>query len=68
ECSSLTSVVIGDSVTSIGYGAFEGCSSLISIKFDGTTTEWNSITKGYFWKDDVPATEVVCANGKVSLN
>lgn len=30
-CSNLTSIVIPDSVTSIGYSAFEGCTSLTSI-------------------------------------
>ena len=38
-CSNLTSVVIGDGVTSIGSEAFEGCSSLTSVEIgDGVTS------------------------------
>ena len=33
---SITSVVIGSGVTSIGYHAFEGCTGLTSVTFDGT--------------------------------
>ncbi|MBQ4586458.1 MAG: leucine-rich repeat protein, partial [Clostridia bacterium] len=48
-CSGLTSVVIGDSVTSIGSFAFSGCSGLTSIKYRGAQTQWNKITKGTNW-------------------
>ena len=37
SCSSLTSVVIGDSVTSIGGAAFRGCGSLIDVTFKNRT-------------------------------
>ena len=38
-CSSLTSIVIPDSVTSIGYEAFDGCKSLSTIVIpDGVTS------------------------------
>ena len=56
ECSSLTSVVIGDSVTTIGGSAFSGCRSLTSIKIPDSVTsigEWafyncSSLTSVYY--------------------
>ena len=51
-CDSLTSVSIGDGVTSIGEGAFARCSSLTSIKYRGTEAQWNAITKGDSWDYD----------------
>lgn len=65
SCSSLTSIVIPDSVTSIGDYAFFECTKLESITFEGTLEQWNSIRKGTDWNYDVPATEVVCSDGKV---
>ena len=38
SCSSLTSIIIPDSVTSIGAGAFSGCSSLTSITLPDSVT------------------------------
>ena len=66
-CSSLKEIIIPDSVTSIGDGAFYGCDSLTSIEFKGTVEEWDAIEKGGSWNDNVPATEVVCSNGTVTL-
>lgn len=67
-CLHLTSVEIPDSVTSIGSWAFENCDNLMSIAFNGTTEQWNAVTKGMSWSDNVPATEVVCKGGTVVLN
>ena len=67
NCSSLTSVTIPDSVTTIEYSAFSYCSSLTSITFNGTMAEWRAITKDPWWNEGVPATEVVCTDGKVTL-
>ena len=47
NCSSLTSVVIPDSVTSIGSDAFYKCSSLKTIYYKGTKEQWNNISFGY---------------------
>ncbi|MBQ4136450.1 MAG: leucine-rich repeat domain-containing protein, partial [Clostridia bacterium] len=49
KCSDLTSVTIGNGVTSIGYFAFYNCISLTSIKYRGTGTQWNAISKGSDW-------------------
>ena len=64
----ITSVIIPDTVTSIGNYAFESCTSLTSINFEGSVEQWNSITKGSRWNDYVPATEVICSDGSVELN
>ena len=68
SCSKLTSVTIGNGVTSIGYSAFENCSKLTSITFNGTTTEWNAISKASSWNNNVPATKVICTDGEVALS
>lgn len=66
-CTGLTSVTIGNGVTSIRSDAFFECTGLTSITFNGTIAQWNAISKGTFWKASVPATEVVCTDGKVAI-
>jgi len=67
NCTSLASITIPDSVTSIGNYAFYGCSGLTSITFTGTTSQWNTISKGVSWEDFVPVTQIQCSNGTVAL-
>ena len=67
NCQALTSVTIGYSVTSIGNGGFSWCRNLNDITFNGTTTQWNSITFGENWNENVPATYVQCTDGQVAL-
>lgn len=67
DCKSLTSIVIPNKVAYVGSNAFGGCTSLTSITFKGTVAEWNAIALGNNWNFLVPATEVVCYDGIVSL-
>ena len=67
DCTGLTSVTIPDSMRSIGNSAFYGCSGLTSITFTGTTAQWSAISKDSYWKSKVPATQVICSDGSVSL-
>ncbi|MCD8373140.1 MAG: leucine-rich repeat protein [Clostridia bacterium] len=46
NCSSLTSVTIGDSITSIETYAFYGCTSLTNVYYNGTASQWASISFG----------------------
>ena len=52
-CDKLTTVEIPASVTRIGIAAFRNCKALTSIVFDGTEEEWNAISKGYGWNQNL---------------
>ena len=67
NCDSLTSVVIPDSVTTIRDAAFYDCVNLVSIVFDGSTSQWNAISKISQWNYNTPATHVQCSDGQVAL-
>jgi hypothetical protein len=66
----LTEITLQNSVTSIGRRAFYGCSALLKINFNGTSVQWNAITKGEEWyytngANGNPNLVVVCENGKI---
>ena len=66
----ITSIVIPSSVTEIGSGALRANNFLENISYTGTVEQWNAIyfENGSFkWNDGIPATEVVCSDGTVSL-
>ena len=44
DCAKLTDIAIPLSVTDIGEGAFSGCIALADVYYDGTKTQWESIT------------------------
>ncbi len=67
NCTSITSVTIPDSVTTIGSWVFSDCSNLKEIRYGGTVSDWNAITKGSGWNSNVSATKVICSDGEVTL-
>ncbi len=58
---------IPNSVTSIGNYAFYSCDNLNTITYNGTKSEWNSISKGSVWAYMVKATYVTCTDGNVKI-
>ena len=67
-CKNLTSIEIPDSVTSIGEALFLQCNKLTTIRYTGTVEQWNGIQLHNKWNNNAPATEVICANGAISLS
>lgn len=68
DCKALTSVSIPASLTTIGDYAFRYSPVLGTIKYRGTMEQWASISKGANWHENVPATEVICSDGTVSIS
>ena len=65
-CTSLTEIAIPTSVTSIGGGVFSGCVSLTEITYNGTTAQWDSITKDRLL--EYKKTVIVhCTDGDITL-
>lgn len=66
-CSALTELTIPKSVKTIMEGAFAESENLIKITYEGTIEEWGLVSKSLWWNDGVPATQVVCQDGNVTL-
>lgn len=63
DCSRLLEVLIPEEVTSIGQNAFCNCSSLSDIHYEGTLSQWNAISKGFFWNAFTPDYTVHFSDG-----
>ena len=64
----LINITIPNSIISIGELAFNNCSSLTSITFNGTKAQWQAISKGSSWKYNVPSNCVVhCIDGDIKI-
>ena len=79
DCENLSSITIPKTVKTMKDNVFQYCSNLTEIIFEGTMEEWNSITgidnsikydanNSCAWDMGIPATEVICSDGTVSLN
>ena len=65
KCSSLASVTIPKSVIFIGSYAFIDCLNLKIINYNGSTSQWHSISKGADWNYGVGSYTVYCADGTI---
>ena len=68
SCRSLTNITIPEGVTSIGDLAFCSCSNLTSITYNGTQSQWNSISKGLSWKYNSAIKTITCTDGVIQIN
>ena len=60
----LTNIRLTSALQYIDEYAFGLTNSLSRVYFDGTVAEWNAIPKGYHWNYNLPATNVICNDGK----
>ena len=58
-CSGLTSIIIPNSITTIGYSAFEGCNNLTNIKIPSSVT-----SIGYCVFNGCSNLKKICFKGK----
>ena len=66
QCSKLESVTITNNVTNIGSYAFGDCESLITINYEGTMEQWESIEFGENWDNDSGTYTVYCTDGEIT--
>ena len=67
ESSRLNSIIINNKVRTIGTRTFGNCYNLRNITYNGTKTQWNAISKGQNWHENVPATVVHCTDGDAPI-
>ena len=68
DCSSLTSVVIPESVTYIGFLVFVDSYSLTSFTFQGTIAQWKQVDiHESNWDEGFPFTVIHCTDGDVKI-
>ena len=59
-CENLKTVTVSSSVKSIGRHAFP---EYITITFEGSISQWNSINKDSYWAGNLPTYKILCQDG-----
>ena len=67
DCVRLTSITIPENVKNIYNFAFTGCTQLTDFRYNGTTSQWASITLGTDWNFNSAFTVVHCTDGDVNI-
>ena len=67
-CTGLTEITIPSSVTDIEDMAFYGCSSLSTICFEGTSAQWDRVSKDALWNSGCPSDQKVVFIHSVAIN
>lgn len=65
--SNIESISLPVSLNKIGHNAFNNCTNLETITYEGTVADWMAVDTGVFWNNGVPANEIACADGTFSL-
>lgn len=64
----IESVKLPSSIESIGSRCFMGCTRLSVIEFDGTSDQWDAISKGESWSEGIASNAVVkCEGDKTTI-
>jgi|LAHS01.1.fsa_nt_gb hypothetical protein len=64
---SLTTVKLPKGIVSISNNAFESCSNLSTILYEGTVSEWSNVYLGTNAFSGVDAGHVTCSDGNVAI-
>ena len=59
-CTHLLFATFPVNITALQGGAFENCSSLATLRYYGTTTQWNNISKTSGWNTNIYAKTIRC--------
>ena len=65
NCTKLESVTISTSITEIKNSAFSGCTSLTTIIYEGTSEQWEGITKGTRWDFNTGEYTLICLGDEI---
>ena len=65
NCTKLESVTISTSITEIKNSAFAGCTALTTIIYEGTSEQWEGITKGTRWDFNTGEYTLICLGDEI---
>ncbi|MBE6617544.1 MAG: hypothetical protein E7627_06375 [Ruminococcaceae bacterium] len=65
-CDALETVTLSSAVESMGEYAFVDCKKLGKINYNGTTEQWEKISKGNCWDENTPDYTIYCTDGTIT--